>query len=1136
MSYKLRIFYFIFGIISFTTLQGKTEANDNTFRAVLLKAEVSSDLYQPDDTMLVICWFQNIGKKTSEYPLTCFAELSFGHQRILENTTKYYRYYWDTYPSTDQWKPGDIWKTAFKCKMDLGWGGTYSIKIGLCDKNHLPVKIIGADGKIEEQVEIGSIDLGWSWGTPTMDMVRKPWVKEFNRMNIPVAKKNSNDNSDITIGTTTKVILNKDIPEIIAINGIVMDKSTRGMRPSVTIRNYGGDSLIYSNSHNVKVEYIPLQEQNNQADYREKIIYNGKDIAEYTLRFEMIRDELRISVADVKESKGYELLEINIPSLLSLDGKTDIVNFVAGGRILSLAGAIPEGYSFKYDTRNAAALLRLNDKIVLESTCIDDRLNIAVFDNGEKKTANLGMVFVNKIRGKGKVASVPVEDNHTVKIDLLNASWGNDGWQSVARFWRKDLKSIHRDLYRRALIYKQLATAGPEPPAGYVTEKSPYPVKRLTSVITFKEIFETAEKYHYILDGMPQVLYIGGFQEGGFDNSYPYVLNTDRRVGTVEELKNYIKEAGKYNILLSLHDNYDSDVLNSPHYDPRIASMDAEGKPWMGWFWAGGTDHIVAPYKYSASGLMQKRVKETIDTYGIKGSYHLDVLSSELLRYDFNPQYPACAGKSLQGKFDIIDEFNKYGIDVTSETLLHPFIGRIGFALHARTDLNTVFFTGEKFIPLVDMVYHGTISYEGGGRTEQTMLMGLMKGSSIFISEEGFKEDDIQWIYLHQMPVGLLYDKKIDKITEENGTATVTYDAGTYVKVNFDKKNYEIQVDGRLIAKDWTTFIPGFKPDTYLAFSKHGGTFSYPVPSGWDKKPVKAVTLTVTGEGVQIPCSIDNGILKMNIPAQTPVRVFLNTSQPLAKVKKDIKYGDAVNDRNTRQALLMDMYYPEIDSSNNNKPAVVLVHGGGFNQGDKNQALYVKMANAFVSAGYVSFSINYRLNTKAKVEVSTLNNAVSDVLSAIKWIRAHSKEYGINPAEIIIVGDSAGGGIVVNAAYSDSGKKLIKGCIDLWGGLRFNRLNKDANQWGEPVNYYPIKKDVPPTCIIHGDKDEVIPFRTSKDLADRLTELGVYNELHTLNGAFHYPESVSDRFIHYMIDFSKKVLDLQKQISNKQMY
>ena len=871
MNYKLGIICLLFNILSFATLYG----NAGSFQAALLKAEISSDLYQPSDTMLVTCWFQNVGNQVSEYPLKCFAELSFGHQRMMENTPKYYRYYWEPYPSTDQWKPGDVWKTTFKCRMNLGWGGTYTLKIGLCDENHLPVKIIGTDGKPMEQVEVGRIDLGWGWGTPTMDQLRKPLTCELNQPVIPTARKNSNDSPVLSIGTNPKVTFNKQVPEIIAIDGIAMNESTRGMFSSVTIRDYANDSLISGGSNEVNIVYTLSKKENNRADYKGNISLKGKDIVKYTLRFETIQDELHLSLVDVKESDGYELLEINMPSLLSLDGNTEIVNFLAGGRILSLDRAISEGYSIKYDTRNAAALIKSNDKFVLESTCMDDRLNIAVFDDGKTKSANVGTVLVNRVRGRGKIASIPVEHDHTVKINRLDPSWGNDGWQSVAKFWRKDLKGINRDIYRRALIHKQLATAGPEPPPGYVTEQSPYPVKRLTSVITFKEIFEIVKNYYHILDGMPQILYIGGFQEGGFDYAYPYVLNTDQRIGTVEELRQYIEKARKYNTILSLHDNYDSDVLNSPHYDPRIACMDAEGKPWMGWFWPGGIDHIVAPYKYGALGLMQKRVKETIDRYGIRGSYHLDVLSSEPLRYDFDPEYPASAEKSHKGKLSIIDEFNKYGIDVTSETLLHPYVGHIGFGLHARTDHYSVFFTGEKFIPLVDMVYHGTISYEGGGRTEQAMLMGLMKGSSIFVSEEGIKAEDIHWIYLHQMPVGLLYDKKMELISEKDGITTVTYDAGTYVKVDFGKKNYEIQVDGRIIAKDWSTFLPGFKPGVYLAFSKKGGVFSYPAPEGWDEKTkFKTVTLTLEGDGSEILGTIRNGIFSMDIPAATPVRVF----------------------------------------------------------------------------------------------------------------------------------------------------------------------------------------------------------------------------------------------------------------------
>jgi acetyl esterase/lipase len=218
----------------------------------------------------------------------------------------------------------------------------------------------------------------------------------------------------------------------------------------------------------------------------------------------------------------------------------------------------------------------------------------------------------------------------------------------------------------------------------------------------------------------------------------------------------------------------------------------------------------------------------------------------------------------------------------------------------------------------------------------------------------------------------------------------------------------------------------------------------------------------------------------------------------------------------------MDMYTDR--SIRGKKPVCIWVHGGGFRFGDKRQALYVKMAERFAEAGYVSFSINYRLNTTGKIDLSVLNDAVSDVLTAIRWIGTHANEYGIDPEKIILAGDSAGGGIVVNTAYGEQGRKRVCGCIDLWGGLRFNRLDTVADRWGEPINYDPLTPDIPPTCIIHGDRDEVIPFKTASDLATGLSALGIYQELHVLEGALHYPESRADEFIPIMLRFSNKII------------
>ena len=240
-------------------------------------------------------------------------------------------------------------------------------------------------------------------------------------------------------------------------------------------------------------------------------------------------------------------------------------------------------------------------------------------------------------------------------------------------------------------------------------------------------------------------------------------------------------------------------------------------------------------------------------------------------------------------------------------------------------------------------------------------------------------------------------------------------------------------------------------------------------------------------------------------------------------IKNDIQYGEAVNDKHITQPLLMDLYFigqlPKQKS-----PAIIFVHGGGFKTGDKQQDMYIKMCRKFAKVGYVSFSINYRLSTQEKITLPILDNAVNDVLTAIKWIQVHCDEYGIDSKKMIVVGDSAGGGIVVNAAYSDEGKKWIAACIDLWGGLPFSQNEPDINKYGQPVNYHPVQTDIPPTCIFHSREDDIIPVSTSLNLSDELKSKGIEHEIHILDSADHYPENMAKQFIPIMIDFVGRIV------------
>lgn len=262
--------------------------------------------------------------------------------------------------------------------------------------------------------------------------------------------------------------------------------------------------------------------------------------------------------------------------------------------------------------------------------------------------------------------------------------------------------------------------------------------------------------------------------------------------------------------------------------------------------------------------------------------------------------------------------------------------------------------------------------------------------------------------------------------------------------------------------------------------------------------------------------------------------MFIFTGFAFAQVKatdiiisNDILYRQVLDHRQQIQMLKLDTYQ-QPKGNKIKRPVMILVHGGGFASGDKGYTkwqgnFYPDMATAFANQGYVVFSINYRLWPKCPIDSFSieLDNAILDVLAAVKWIKGKYTEYGIDTTKIFICGDSAGGGLIVNASYCNANTQLFAGCIDLWGGLAPFGIQNTKSQ---PVNKCPVILSTPPTCIIHGTEDDVVPYYISQELSDSLTAAGIYNELHPLPAVSHYPIQLSDQIIPIMIDFANKVL------------
>lgn len=248
--------------------------------------------------------------------------------------------------------------------------------------------------------------------------------------------------------------------------------------------------------------------------------------------------------------------------------------------------------------------------------------------------------------------------------------------------------------------------------------------------------------------------------------------------------------------------------------------------------------------------------------------------------------------------------------------------------------------------------------------------------------------------------------------------------------------------------------------------------------------------------------------------AGTPTRLATSEGNPY-DLHRDLPYTGANGDRP------MDLYLP-IREGNTPRPALLIIHGGGWSGGDKADRRQVDFATFAVDQGYVAASINYTLTRPAgKPNPSDKRKGawptnIADCKSALRWLKAHRTTLGIDPGKIAVIGGSAGGhlslltGLSANSAelnrlgaYTDQDNSVaciidFYGIPDVrrWGGASFidTPLKQDPEAWAlaSPVTH--LTKDSPPILIVHGTADAMVDIRLSDEFVAILKEKGARHE------------------------------------------
>ena len=264
-------------------------------------------------------------------------------------------------------------------------------------------------------------------------------------------------------------------------------------------------------------------------------------------------------------------------------------------------------------------------------------------------------------------------------------------------------------------------------------------------------------------------------------------------------------------------------------------------------------------------------------------------------------------------------------------------------------------------------------------------------------------------------------------------------------------------------------------------------------------------------------------LFALNCQESTAAESKTKKSKTLPEYPTDVRVEADVTYLPEERSEKADLYFPLERNSKTLVPAVLVIHGGGFNDGDKARSREINIGRNLALHGWVAMSIDYKLR-RSQGQV-TWPQSLHDAKTAVRWLRKNAEKLGIDPTRIGVIGCSAGGNLAAMLATTGPADGLdpagpyaefpanVSCAIDFYGAVdlmnyhdmkMFAKTREEAPELykkASPITYVDAKDA--PMLVVHGTADETVPLSQSETLAAAFKAAGVEHELVVIPDAPH---------------------------------